>query len=288
MNLTDGATVTTDTGAANETSPSLIIGNRPGLPIVVVDNAALNVNQSLRIGDSTSSATGNGRLIIQNEGVVTVQNELVVGIGNGDGTGELFISGTETKLNVLASAGGGSWIGGRGATDTANGHFSVSDGAEVNFSGVLNIRANGKITIDAASITTSTFYMRGSTGILEFVLNTGHFDPMFHVTNTTVLNSEGDNSFLNIVLGDNFTAEVDDTFSLLNYGGNLNGEFFGLEDGQDFAVDGYTFRINYGTGNNSAISLSVVAIPEPGHIALLVGLACLGAVLLRKKMRKAE
>lgn len=283
VNVSNGGALSTDTGGTNEVAASLIIGEREAPTTVVIDNATLDVSQSLRIADGGASAA-NGQLDIINGASVTVANELVVNLGTGAGHAEMLVSGSGTTLQVNSSASGSSWIGGRVTGDTASGRMVVADGASVSFTGPLNVRQDGKLVIDGASVSASSFFLRQGDAEIGFVLNTGHFAPLLTTTGLVGLNQDGATGILDLALAPDFSADLNDTFTLIAYGGNLNGTFDGYSEGSTITSGAYAFELSYGTGNSSAITLTTTAIPEPAHFAVLFGVLA-AIMVLRRKMR---
>ncbi len=278
-----GAAVSTDTGGTNQTAASLSIGPSASLSTMTVDAASLNVSQSLRIADGGTS-TANGELILQNGATVTVANEMVVGMGTGAGHAEMRIAGSGTTLQVNASAGGGSWIGGRVASDSASGQMVVEDGAAATFVGALNVREDGRLVIDGAAVTAGSFFLREGEAEIAYVLNSGYFTPMLTTGGNANLNQDGAIGVLDLSLEPGFSAAINDTFTLISYGGSLNGTFDGYGNNSTVLLGNYEFTLNYGTGSNSAVTLTTTAIPEPAHFAAVCA-ALAGIIALRRRRR---
>lgn len=95
---------------------------------------------------------------------------------------------------------------------------------------------------------------------------------------------------LDVQLGSGFDAQLGGFYDILNYSGDLVGAFADLDQGDSIVIGDYVFEISYGTNptgpdswENGAVTLQLVAIPEPGIYALLAGLSALMLVLLRRR-----
>ncbi len=286
VNVTNGATVDAILTGTGSTAQSINIGEGSDLATMTVDNATVNASNALFVGRG-GTLNGNGKLIIQNGGKVTVGSELIVGFGTGVGHGEVRVSGAGTSLVINEGAAFGtysSWIGGRGATSTDNhtGELIVENGATATFGYGLNINRKGTLTIDGASVTAAYVNMYQDTGVYHAILNTGHFNPM--LTTTTYANMDG---VLNVSLGNGFVTSVNDVYTIVAYGTNLQNQFSNYGEGAIIDIDGYSFELSYGAGTGGgAITLTTVAIPEPAHAAIFFGLGILLLVFYRNRSNR--
>jgi autotransporter-associated beta strand protein len=87
----------------------------------------------------------------------------------------------------------------------------------------------------------------------------------------------------NVLTGTPFSTSS--VFTLATYGGSLSGAFSGWTNNGVYTIGGGDYIFSYGTGSNSAITLT--AVPEPGTLGLL-GLALGGFFARRLRKRRAE
>jgi hypothetical protein len=87
----------------------------------------------------------------------------------------------------------------------------------------------------------------------------------------------------NVLTGTPFSTSS--VFTLATYGGSLSGAFSGWTNNGVYTIGGGDYIFSYGTGSNSAITLT--AVPEPGTLGLL-GLALGGFFARRLRKRRSE
>lgn len=175
-----------------------------------------------------------------------------------------------------------------GLSGRADAWLVVGDGAEaeIEFLQVLYKAAGetynatrGRVLLDGGTLLL--------TGNSVFQANTELKIYLYSPDQDVALTSETDLTIsgakLLFELDDTFEATAGQTISLIDYA-SLTGEFADLVEGQLITVEGYTFEFTYNLGGASIVGLTVV--PEPRVYALIVAVASLGIVALRRR-RKA-
>jgi hypothetical protein len=156
----------------------------------------------------------------------------------------------------------------------------VTNGGEVNVAGNINLWSESTIHVEGGSSLNAAGLESAAGGTLEMVLHSGEFAPLITTRNITIISG----LLLDISAENGFTADVNDTFQLLAYGGGgLTGTFAGLTEGDTITVGGYDFQLSYGIGGDDFISLNVTAIPEPSTTAAIFGALALLLVMVRRK-----
>ena len=261
------------------------------------------------------TATSNGKLFIQGSGS-NYNGNYQTNIAWG-GVGHVEVSGggsfTENTLNIAAANNtiGTLLISGTGSslavTNVNLGAFAYFPGVDPN----AFTNANATLTIaNGANATTSLLNLRGS---LSTLAADGSTMKVTGANNATLSNSAAffdtnatlrmtldsplttlaalevtnrlhiTNAALDILLSGTFSADVDDVFTVADYGA-LTGTFAGLSENATFSVGGESFRINYGDGTNDSIILTV--IPEPSAAGLLLAAGAALAIARRRSAAK--
>ncbi len=190
------------------------------------------------------------------------------------------------------------YVGGgrRGSTNAptgdANGTASFTNGGTGNFGLMRIFRTEGMIgdnpvvTRGTLIIDNATVNITGTgTAVIDpdAILRIGLYNP----SQAFALNVGGaftiTNANFELFLGDGFSADINDTFSLVNYG-SLVGTFAGLDDEDEIVLGGYTFQIDYNLNGDGEIGLLVTAIPEPAA-GLAVGLLALLFAIRRARKK---
>lgn len=182
--------------------------------------------------------------------------------------GTLVLNGTSAGSNFFVGADG--TLGGAG---TITGNVSVAGTlAPGNSIGTLTV--NGDLTLD-----------NDSTFNVEIDTSSATADQMVVSGAVTISNNVALNLF---DLGGDQPLTFGSILTLIDYseGGSWNGGFFlfnsaTLQNSDTFTAAGNLWRIAY----DDADLITLTVIPEPSTIALLLGLAGLGAVALRRRFR---
>jgi hypothetical protein len=232
----------------------------------------------------TGSPSGNNFFRVEGPGGIAAQTNLFAV------SGKLYTGPTVEVLaggNLLLQSGtlAVSTIGGAGDTTlTQTGGRLAADFITADL-----IQEGGVLAPGHSPGTTEILgnYLLGSEAFLEIEIEglagngvAGGHD-FVHVYQDTVL--EGELTLLMLApLG---TADVGQSFDILRYDNSLEGEFAGLPDGSLFSVSNafgpdYQFRLDYGSGYNGFVTLTLTSTPEPTSI-LLLATGALGVLLLR-------
>lgn len=197
--------------------------------------------------------------------------------GGEDGTGFVEVIGEDSSLT-------GTWMSLGGIQNTDNdgiGFLTVQDGGHVSLSAELRSWSRGTVTVDGGTIQANE-WLGAPDSTLALTLQTGVFDAPITVGDPFF--SQGDalitDSVFELGLATGFSANLEDVFEVLRYGGDLTGTFAGLNEGDSLFVGGYEFQIGYGSGSSDVITLTV--IPEPGVGMMLAAAAALLLGLRRR------
>lgn len=158
-----------------------------------------------------------------------------------------------------------------GMVEVSGGTFTVADTND----GVVNglggsTNSTFKVIGDAATIEIGTNYEQLSGATTAFEIGTG-ISPI-NLGGDLILAGALDVAFTT-------TPSIGESFTLMNYGGLLSTEF--ETESVAGLPSGATYSLDYGTGSDSSVILSVVEIPEPATaVSLLIGALM---VLLRRR-----
>lgn len=171
----------------------------------------------------------------------------------------------------------------------SGGIVRVADGGILE-TGYLGVGSNGRVDVDGgqillsgADISSVIDFQSGAT--VSFLLSSPAQSAGMIYTgsvNDSRTISIGAETLLEINLVDGFSANIGDSFLLIDYSGasdpgsTVTGNF----SNNIFDVDGYTFEVNYAL-NGDAIAVTV--IPEPAAVVILSALAAMLCVLFRKR-----
>ncbi len=229
------AVVDRNTGNANLDNPSRIeIGSGPGI------SGSVTVT-----GGTLSGAHGGG-------------NGIFVGVNGGTGTLRVEEGATYRSQGGTMQFAVGDFLGGTGFVSVA-GVMQIYKFLNVN-NGTFEMLPAGKCNLfnsnDASSI--------GAEGTLSFVID-GSDVGSLERSNTNGLNLTIDAAAtLKINLGGDF--ELNDSWTLMRYT-SFSGQF---KEGESFTNEqGYTFAVDYGSGNNDAVTLTLTSDSERPKISNL-------------------
>jgi hypothetical protein len=169
-------------------------------------------------------------------------------------------------------------VGSSGVYEISGGSLAV---ANTN-TGVINGATSGggagvfRIVGSAPTVTIGTNYDQRQDASFEVVIGAGGISPM----------NVGADASLNGILGASFTTvpSLGQQFTIMNYGGSLTGTFATFDSLVDSPLgpDTVQLSIDYGTGTNSSVVLTVV--PEPSTYALVCGF---GLIMLVRRNRNS-
>lgn len=273
------------------------IGNSTTGHVRVEGNGSIVTTGLLSIAAQSGSA---GSLILDGPGAsIRGTSNLLLGSGgeayleltNGatlDRSGHIHVGNTADSTGLMRVHHGASFtltgsfrIGGRNDTGTAvggEGHAIFASGAEASMARITMYSGN-ILEIDGAEVTslnagtTKNSWYAGGTYRIHL-----HGEEATPLTMDSVALA---GTILDVRLGSGFEAELGNLYSIIDYSGEINGQFVSgessvLGEGASIVVDGYTFALSYGNELNKVVSLELVAIPEPSQVAWFVVLACLG------------
>lgn len=229
------AVVDRNTGNANVDNPSRIeIGSGPGI------SGSVTVT-----GGTLSGAHGGG-------------NGIFVGANGGDGTLRVEEGATYRTQGANMQFAVGDFSGGTGFVSVA-GVMQIYKFLNVN-NGTFEMMPTGKCNLFNSNDPSSI----GAEGTLSFVIDGSNVGSLER-SNTNGLNLIIDPAAtLKINLGGNF--EIDDSWALMRYT-SLSGQF---KEGESFTNEqGYTFAVDYGSGNNDAVTLTLTSDSERPKISNL-------------------
>nr|MBR9809676.1 hypothetical protein [bacterium] len=229
------AVVDRNTGNANLDNPSRIeIGSGPGI------SGSVTVT-----GGTLSGAHGGG-------------NGIFVGANGGDGTLRVEEGATYRTQGANMQFAVGDFSGGTGFVSVA-GVMQIYKFLNVN-NGTFEMMPTGKCNLFNSNDPSSI----GAEGTLSFVIDGSNVGSLER-SNTNGLNLTIDAAAtLKINLGGSF--EIDDTWTLMRYT-SLSGQF---KEGESFTNEqGYTFAVDYGSGNNDAVTLTLTSDSERPKISNL-------------------
>ncbi len=205
------------------------------------------------------------------------------GTTNKEGVVQIAGSGSELDAKRIYVAGGISSGGGSPVASTGGkGFFRVENGglAEVSQGFVAFglgevVLDNGRLLVNGSGADAT--FSAGSK--LSLTLNSSAQAAALEVNDVLTLES---GAILNLALGSGFSAAVNDEITLAAFA-SRTGTFSGLGEAATITVQDYTFSIHYTTDR---IFLTAVAVPEPGSVALLGGMA--GVALILRAHKKGQ
>ena len=229
------AIVDRNTGTANNDNPSRIeIGSGPGA------SGSVTVT-----GGTLSGAHGGG-------------NGVFVGANGGNGTLRVEEGATYRTQGENLQLAVGDFLGGIGFVSVA-GVMQIYKFLNVN-NGTFEMMPTGKCNLFNSNDSSSI----GAEGTLSFVID-GSDVGSLERSNTNGLNLTIDAAAtLKINLGGDF--ELNDSWTLMRYT-SFSGQF---KEGESFTNEqGYTFAVDYGSGNNDAVTLTLTSDSERPKISNL-------------------
>ncbi len=305
LRITNGGVVNQSGGSANAISGSNL--NRRA-QIIVEDGGLLTLDRRLRMGpggaDALLSVTGVGSLV-QSTGLIQFQGNVggvqvanggrveATGVEYNPGRNQLFeVSGVGidpndgiTEVASRAVINGGFIY----TLSTAVGSLRVADGGvvEAHFIQVAELMRlevdNGRIALSGAGNATVLDF-QPATEVTFWLHQAGQDAGIIYTgsANNTRTISIGAGTILNLELAAGFSANIGDSFLLIDYSGAADpgSTVIGSFADDIIEIDGYTFQINYamdGTG------IGVSVIPEPGTTTALIALAALIVLACRNR-----
>lgn len=254
----NNGTITNNSGTYDVRSGTVgaVLAGSNGLTKTTGGTVTLNGNNTYT-GATTISA---GTLSLGNSGSVASSSSIIVGSGAAfDVSGLSYILGPATPQTL------------RGA-GTVTGAVSVGEGSTV----AAGVNASTIGTLSFSSTLTGTI---DSVFSLKLDSTAGTFDLLTASGAVTL----GSATLSLLDIGSGAWTGTASPFSIL-HGSSIAGTFTGLADGSTVIVGSNSFTLNY-TGTD--VTLTAIAIPEPGTCAAIAGALVLGAVAIRRRRLQA-
>jgi len=281
----DGGALSSSRGVFFLTGDSSFVGHGSiNSTFLTNDRTDVIATGRLRIGTLDGSIRLNGNLVIQNHPITLAAADFV------ELSGQTQILGGELfAFRGIELQSGGS-LNGYGTIDASvvnNGVVhAIENNPDKHLAFVREVRGTGSYTGNvrfegqfspgaspaAISMQNVTF---AETSILEIELSgllAGTEYDQLLISDDAFLDGS-----LGLIILDNFESQLGDRFEILDVGGNLSGQFRGLEEGATFAAlndPTQRFSISYfGGDGNDVVLTSLGVVPEPSSLLLaLVGM----------------
>jgi hypothetical protein len=274
LNANGTGTVTLEAGGTHTLAGALTVGSS-GSGTYNMLGGTLNAAANVIVGNT---ATGNGAFNMSGGSLTTGTFLQIAAAGTSNGAfkqsnGTLQINRSSTTaqgLFVAFTAGTtGLYEISGGTLNVANTNTGILNGANAIAGGAAG---TFRIVGSAPTITVGKDYTQRPAAKLDVVIDAGGISPI----------NLGGNAVLDGILSASFTATpmMGQQFPIINYTGARTGTFAtfdSLVDGP-LGPDTIQLSIDYGTGTNSAVVLTVV--PEPASL-VLVGMFLFGAAFVR-------
>jgi T5SS/PEP-CTERM-associated repeat protein len=268
LNVSSGATfastATITLGSVATTSSGSVTVSGAG--------STFTVSTNLVVG-----ASGNAAVVVTNGGemrTVGANNSTTsLRLANSAGTTTALVTGTGSLLQ-----GGNVDVGGSATTKGGNAAVTVSAGGTFGARGAMQLWDTSSLLVDNGNISTGGAFTAYGGSEIGFVLSNPNVDPFFAVGGNLNLSN---NVTLTLSLGSSAAFNLNDTVRLFGYKGTLTGAFDGIAQGDILSVGSQSFQIDYGSGTDSFVGLTVV--PEPSMLPLF-GLAALLLAGARRMM----
>ncbi len=320
--LADGG-LASSIGQSSNAATNLVLGNNGSLSGTLrylgegdSTDRLFSLNHT---GGGNIESSGTGALNFTNTGAVAFggtgnQNRTLrlLGSNTGDNTFALSLGNNGSGTTSFVKLGAGKWI--LTGTNTYTGNTTVQEGtlfvdgtltsAVIVNAGVFGGAGSttGDVMIGNASGTRDAVFAVGAdvggfstTGALEFKSDA---ELLFTFNSTTGTGgfiaangvTIGNSAFLNFIdIGDGGGVSLNDSFVVLSNSGvsSIAGTFSNLADEGQFTANGITWQASYlgGDGNDLVLTAIAVAIPEPGSVALIIGIAGLLTAGLSRRRR---
>ena len=261
-----GSTLIVTNGATVNWRYHIRMGQRTYLCKIEVDDSDMEVLWSFECGryaGSTSSVDvrNGGQLKLFTLSAASYTDGLTTSIRvRGEDSG-----GTASRLYTVGRSahGGGSATFGRTLeSDGAVASLTVEDGAEVDIDANLNLRWTSTMTIDGGTVTNAQLNA-GEGATYALTLHPDEAAVPLQSVERTAPNGTyypGDATITDMTftpsLAPGFDAGMGDTFTVLRYEGDLTGTFKDRPDEQQIRLGRLDFRLDYGDGNDDAITLT--------------------------------
>ena len=264
--LPAGTALTVNAGTVdlnfNGTSNDQTVGSLAGVGGTITNSDAANtrtltVNQSAAGGTTSFFGAMSGNLSL------TKSNNGTLSLASGTYTGQTLITGGILSITgALASPTVTVANGALNGTGTLAGNVVVGDGTGGNFTAIIDPADNASI----GTLTMASLSLANSDAAYVLELNsTGLTTDLLSVTGALALG----NGVAHLAGGDlSFSPlQAGQTFVVAQSPGGVTGFFAGLPEGQQFAIGGNQYTIDYQAAGGTEIVLT--SVPEPGMLSSL-------------------
>jgi hypothetical protein len=246
------------------------------------------------VGGSSSAAGGTGLLVVSGAGQLNVTGMLQV-----FNTGQVQISQTTGSATVGTVASAGILTVTQGSDLTDDGSFTETGGV-TQIDGLLTLNNSGQFNLNAGTLkgtgtisgpvfniggtvapgdspgqlTIAGNYSQSSTGLFDVLL--GGYTPGTQFSQLIVEGSANLGGTIEVDLINGFVPSIGDKFTFLIAAGGITGDFTGFASNNP----GFTYTVDYGSGN--IVEITVASVPEPVSLCVLL----LGGVGLIGRRRR--
>lgn len=289
----DGAKVTMS--GASAAGDVIISGDGTNAPELTISQSLVLNWQSMVVG-SDGSGSGYGGIVRQVSGTVAPMyadnlNLYIANAASGDSsgnTGAYYFGGTSagTAPVFFSGVSGSVEIGGRpGETGllSLSGYGTFTSSGAI-LAGVFN--GSGTIRIEGGNLTINAEVLRlnqsnGGSARLDAVMTESGFSTI-NIAGEVYI---GNGVEFDLSLGENFTATLGQSFVVIDAGGGFTGGgvFSNVAEGAVVSIGDFDFQASY---LDDAFTLTTIAVPEPGAMALLAVAG--GLFVLVARSRRAE
>lgn len=220
------------------------------------------------IYNASVGSAGTGYILAENEGLIHLSRETLIGSSGGTGAitiasggrliapattnvfigysansvGAVTVTGTSTNGIHSSLSAGNVGVGGTDASSAGTGALSVSSNGYIALSGALKVWETGTLTVDGGTITAQNLDLK-TNSVFRVILHTDGTNALITTTGNAAINDAD----LQVSIAEGFSAPSYQKFTIIDAAGTLVGTFKDKPDNCD--VDGRRFRLHYDTVN---------------------------------------